>query len=682
VEVSIEKNGQVKIGWAGKTKGTGFAWALRLRGGRLTSRDIGATPWVEEQGADCFGTFRSWRRSFLWKGKELLEDRVFLYEGALRHEIHFPHGLSDPQGSRDFLRPAIWVSLFSPASDLAYFLCTFGLDGEGGDFPGGYWPEARFGLVSQGLPQKPFAPLVIHDEEGAVAIAPGELFLLSPLGLHEGRVGRALSGDFPMIPAGTVLSTWFAFGKDPGEALRRLGEVLLRAGEKERPNPHSTPLLSRLGYWNAYGSYYTELIHPMEEGILRALSAEFRAKKIPVGYIGLDLWYPYERIGQALVFQPDPRKYPRGLGALREELGIPFVLHLSALSPRNFYGADGADPAIYEEIAEEALRQGGIGIWHDWLRTWQFLTPALLSDPWRAEAWFSGMCQAFREKGLPVLLCMETMGMVLASTRETNVVAARSYTDHLFSLRPALRRAAKAEPAIERAWQKPVRIWLQNLLVGYVQWALGLAPFHDLFLSRKHPGFGGENAWEEAVLRALSSGPVGFGDACGMADQSLLLRLVLPDGGLAQPDRPPEPLWPTLNSPTPIFWTERVAGDLPWVYLLVLNLGEEEEKVQLPRPYDGEFLVWDPKKRALDGWEILVPAGRLAYRVLVPVVKGAGLLGAPELIVPMPIQVGIAKEKENLWILAPRGLGLHAVFASGKMVSVEGLRGIAVQRRG
>lgn len=156
-----------------------------------------------------------------------------------------------------------------------------------------------------------------------------------------------------------------------------------------------------MGYWNAYGSYYTELIHPMEEGILRALALEFRAKKLPVGYVGLDLWYPYARVGQAREFRPDRRKYPRGLAALREETGLPFVLHLSALSRENAYGADGTDPAVYEEIAAELVGQGAVGVWHDWLRTWQFLTPALLSDPWRAERWFSGMCRAFREVGLP-----------------------------------------------------------------------------------------------------------------------------------------------------------------------------------------------------------------------------------------------------------------------------------------
>jgi len=49
-----------------------------------------------------------------------------------------------------------------------------------------------------------------------------------------------------------------------------------------------------------------------------------------------------------------------------------------------------------------------------------------------------------------------------------------------------------------------------------VLYALGMLPFHDLFLTRPHPGLGGDNPEEEALLRALSCGPVGIGDGPGM----------------------------------------------------------------------------------------------------------------------------------------------------------------------
>jgi len=684
MDACVREDGGIDLVFAGKAVIRDLTFRLRLRGSSLSAKELKATPWEEISGSDALGNFRSLRRKLSYGEDKLFEEQVFVYEGAVRYELRFRSEIDGLLGSPDFRDPAIWAPLFTLSPNASYFLYTFGLDGEGGEQPGGYWPEALWVKVHQGLPTKPFAPLVVSEENGALAVAPGEFFLLSPLASSPYGVGRALAGDFEKIPAETVLSAWFVPGKDPGEALRRLGELFLALGKKERPRPDFSPLLSRLGYWNAYGSYYTELIHPMEERILEALAAEFRAKGIPVGYFGLDLWYPYERIGQALEFRPDRKKYPRGLRSVREETGIPFVLHLSALSPRNSYGANGEDPEVYTQIAAELKRQGGIAVWHDWLRTWQFLTPQLLRDPWKGERWFSGMCRAFQEAGLPVLLCMQTMGMVLAATREQNVIAARSYTDHLFSLRLALGRAAKTDPHIAKAWQKPVHIWLQNLLVGYVQWTLGLAPFHDLFLSRKHPGFGGERHMEDAMLRALSAGPAGFGDACGLADPKLLLRLVLPDGRLAQPARPPEPIWSTLESQTPVFWSETPAGEARWIYLLVLNLSEEEKVVELSPPVDGEFLPWDPLSQNISSLRVRVPPEGLAYRVLLPRVGEAWLLGFPELLVPMPAlaQVEIAWEYKKWRISVPNGVGLHAVFETGKMVPAEEVRGVEVRRRG
>lgn len=684
MDLIFAENGTVEIGIGGRPFLRGFDVRLKLAGQELTALELGGTTWEESTGADEHGQFRVWRRRMFWNGTGVLEWVLFLYPWAAKVEVRVLRDISGLRGSAEFVEAPVLLPVFSLEPRLSWLAYTFGLDGaEKADPSGGYWPEACLGRLRDGLPRKPFVPLVIHDDEGALAIAPGELFLLSPLVTCSGGVGRALAGDFPRLSAGTTLSTWFVAGKDPGKALYRLGQILLRLGKKDRPDPAEHLFLSRLGYWNAYGSYYTELINPMQEKILQSLAAEFRAKRLPVGYFGLDLWYPYSRIGQALAFRPEPKKYPRGLGVIARETGIPFLLHLSALSPDNVYGAKGEDPGVYETIAHELWGEGGIGVWHDWLRTWQYLTPLLVQDPWKAEAWFSGMVRAFRAAGLPVLLCMQTMGMVLASTQEPNVVAARSYTDHLFSLPLALRRAAILDPHIVREKRDPVVIWLQNLLVGFVQWTMGVAPFHDLFLSRHHPEFGGERAWEEAVMRALSCGPVGFGDACGMADARLLSRLVLPEGRLAQPDRPPEPLWSTLTSSCPVFWTETQAGDLTWVYMLALNLDEELKRVRLEPPTGGEFLAWDPQSGSLADADPVVPPRSLVYRVFIPKVAEAGFLGIPHLLVPMPAKAGIEiwPKQGKFKVLASRDLSLHVVLESGKMVPLESWGKAEVQRR-
>jgi hypothetical protein len=342
MDVFLRENGAVELGFLGKVWLRGLDLYLRRAGKVLTLRDFQAGPWREEfrEGR------RIWRRRLSLEDEEILEIRVREEDQVLRIEAEFLTEFSELQGSLDYTDPAVVFPVFLPDPELSYFLCTFGLDGAAGEFPGGYWPEARLGKVFEGFPQKPWAPLVLWGEGGALAFAPGELFLTSPFVPFGKGFGRALAGNFSAIPTGTVLSTWIAWGETPERALFRLGEKLKAAAPEKKWE--ASPLLSRLGYWNAYGSYYTELIHPMEERILLALTDEFRKKKIPVGYFGLDLWYPYERIGRAKIFRPDPRKYPAGLAAVREKTGLPFVLHLSALSKENLYGADGTDPLVYE----------------------------------------------------------------------------------------------------------------------------------------------------------------------------------------------------------------------------------------------------------------------------------------------------------------------------------------------
>ena len=112
-------------------------------------------------------------------------------------EAEFLTEFSGLQGSLDYMDPAVVLPVFLPAPELFYFLCTFGLDGAAGEFPGGCWPEARVGKVAEGFPKRPWAPLVLWGEGGALALAPGELFLTSPFVPWGEGFGRALAGDFP-----------------------------------------------------------------------------------------------------------------------------------------------------------------------------------------------------------------------------------------------------------------------------------------------------------------------------------------------------------------------------------------------------------------------------------------------------------------------------------------------------
>jgi hypothetical protein len=634
--------------------------------------------WTEEGGADEIGTYREWHRDYSANGESLLTLHLRGYGDSLLVTAELHRELDGLAQTDSFDDPTFLAPTFSFPNDLSFFLATFGLGPSGDEYPGGYWPTVKLGQGPRELPTEAFAPLVCFSQRGAVAVAPANYFLTSPLVRIPDGVGRGLHGAVDSLPAGTKIETAFALGEDLPAALMRLGDFLLARGGKERPQPGKTPLTSSLGWWNAYGGYYTELIRALNGQQLEEVIESLKEQEIPIGYLGLDLWYPYQTIGQAVRYTPDPKKYPQGLKAIVEREEIPTVLHLSALSPKNGYGADGVDPGFYREVAKEISREKGITAWHDWLRTQQHLTPALRHDPTAADRWFAGMAEAFAGEDLSVLLCMQTMGMNLASTAQKNITVARSHTDFLFAQKKALEAAAAlGHGDFLEAWTPPGDLHRQNLWMGMVLYALGMLPFHDLFLSRPSSDLGGDHPKEEAVLRALSCGPVGIGDGPGMSDTELIDRLLLTDGTLAQPDRPPFPVIETIDRAIEAFWTERKAGSIRWIYLLLLNTAAEELPYQLAPPAEEEFLIWDGlKNQRREAIEGRLAPGRLAYFVLVPQREGIAPLGLWKRFVPAPTGKILDLKWEEGWRITLDGVEDEFAIFSEQPVSVHTEKGV------
>lgn len=520
--------------------------------------------------------------------------------------------------------------------DLSYFLVTYGL-GAADDPLGGYWPTAGVATVGRGFPERAFAPLVLFDGAGALAIAPGSQFLTSALLAADGGVARGLHGSIDQLAAGTCIETIITRGNDIADALLRLGDVLLARGGKRRPAPEASILTSTLGWWNAYGGFFTEPIRPLDEDHLTEVGDGLRRLRVPIRYIGLDLWYPYRRIGQAIRFSPDPKKYPNGLRPIAQRLGLPTVLHLSARSPDNAYGNDGANPEVYAEIAAELRRQDAIAAWHDWLRTQQHLSPGLRREPLAADRWFTEMGRLLEQSGLDLLLCMQTMGMALASTRVPNARCARSAIDYLFGQPEALDTLDRLGHTGFRAEALPAsELWRQNLLVGFALHALGLLPFHDLFLTAHHPGLGGTAARTDALLRALSCGPVGIGDGPGRTDAALVRSLLDGTGHVLRPDHPPIPDTSTLGKPVEIYRTVHVAGEARWDYLLLLNTTGRPQRGAVTEGGPERFM-WDVLRHRTIGqeWISLAP-GELACVLIPPCHEGITLFGLTDKLVPAP----------------------------------------------
>ena len=632
-----------------------------------------ASPWECFEGSDTGETCQALRRVVQKDGEPLLTAEIRSTQGVVTFAVTVEQTLSKLSVGDTFEAFSVAFPRIAVPDSYRCFLTTYGLGPSGNGGVGGYWPEAIVASSTKQLPTKAFSPLVLFDESNALAIAPTSQFLTSTLIGDRGDIVRTLHGSIDTIEAGTCIETLFAWGEDVTAALIHAGDVLLARGGKARPDPNECIVTSKLGWWNAYGGYYTEPIHPLDGPALINLVESLRHQGIPIKYLGLDLWYPYKDIGQALRFSPDPSKYPDGVGSIAEEFDLSTVLHLSALSDKNEYHANGSDPAFYRQVAAELRNQGAFVAWHDWLRTQQHLTLKLRQDAVAADAWFSGMTKAMSDEGISVLTCMHTMGMVLGSTALPNVIAARSSIDYLFAQPEALNTLERLGFGGFRDEETPLPVMRrQNLLVGFTYYALGLLPFYDLFLTRWHDDVGGISPKAEAILRALSCGPIGIGDGPGMTDVDLVTTLVSASGNLLQPDHPPYPDTTTLGQAIEVYRTERKTSSAKWEYIVALNTTGDEQPFDLPFPRAG-VIIWDGmNQQVVDQMHGTLPAGELAYYVLIPVVEGIAPLGLWNKAVPAPSHVLLNAEWNDAWDIRLDAPGeTFAIWASALIVVTD-----------
>jgi len=602
------------------------------------SAECVSTPWRQIEGNDALGPFTGLRSTLSRAGEEVVDQAIRNYGSLILFSASFLQTVEGTRRSDSFETPSVYAPQFVLPDGLRVCLATHGL-GSSDDAFGGYWPMAQI-TNGNGLPSEAFAPMVVFDQHGALAIAPSNHFLTASLVSVPSGVARGMHGSIDRFEAGVEIETLFVPSVDVSSALMALGDVLLRRGGKQRPNPSSHPVTSSIGWWNAYGGYYTEPIHPLDATELENVVKSAQERDLPIRYLGLDLWYPYRHIGQGIEFAPDPQKYPEGIGDMARSASLHTVLHVSALAQPNAYGSDGSDGTVYETIGDEIRRQEGVAVWHDWMRTQQHLTPRLRNPPRVADAWYRKMTTSLANRGLEVLQCMQTMGMALASTQAPNVRSARTYIDYLFALPEAIQTLADlGEEGFRREALRPVDLSRQNLLMGTFLYALGLLPFHDLFLTRFHEGIGGSHPEEDAILRALSCGPVGIGDAPGETDAELLAKLILPDGRLLQPDRPPFPVADTLSAAVETYWTLHQAGDYAWLYVVLLNLSSEAQEFDIDPPIPGDYVLRDGiSGSTADEMAGELAGGQMAYYVLAPIVNGIAPLGLLDKFVPGPAE--------------------------------------------
>ena len=195
----------------------------------------------------------------------------------------------------------------------------------------------------------------------------------------------------------------------------------------------------------------------------------------------------------------------------------------------------------------------------------------------------------------------------------------------------------------------PEILWAWFLHCNVMARALGLWPYKDVF----HSAPTSETREVEALLSALSAGPVGIGDAIGEADVDLIRRTCRADGVLVRPDVPvaatdraffDAPVW-SGELIVGSAHTQHAAGR--WGYAVTCNVGFDRD-VRRTRVARADLGADDPdtarvamfdwrtgsvRCSAADGaYEVALDSAGWDYRVLAPVLAGGiAVIGDPAL---------------------------------------------------
>jgi hypothetical protein len=515
------------------------------------------------------------------------------------------------------------------------------------------------------LPHRPPTgwPLLLAREDGrTLLVAPLDAFHEQTIGLNGGTLRCGWHGDLESVPSGFATNLAVLAADGPRSALDAWGRMLLDAAGTVRPGRWPDAVGSRPSYWTDNGSAYWYKTEPGYDaaGSIVAAVDDLRANGVPIGAVQLDSWfYPHADVrpfnteewvvppSALTAWEVRPDVLPDGITSLRDRLqGVPLVAHMRHLSadapiasetPTWVDGdyAAPSTPEAYERWLDQCVGWGVETFEHDWLVEVFFGVRAMRSEPGRARRWQEGIDSAARDRGITLQWCMGTPADFAQTTTLTQVTSVRTSGDHGY---------------IATAGQ----LWAWFCTTNSLARSLGLLPFKDVF--RADPEIAGENGEPEALLSALSTGPVGLGDRVGRLDPALALRTCRADGLLVKPHTAIAATDESLLSGpafTPTVLVAECTSEHPagrWTYAVAMHANPGEEPItgeirleSLSRPMGGsadqrrreagsttDFVAWDWRQgtatRLSRDATIPVSLGRegWAFHVLAPVL-GSGL---------------------------------------------------------
>ncbi len=551
-----------------------------------------------------------------------------------------------------FAEPAVAWPSFTPgarapggvpdgARALVFQHCEFGLPSTSGPELDGFFL----------LPHRPATgwPLLLSAPDGrTVLLAALDEFHSQTIGLNDGTVRCGWHGDLDAVQSGFATELAIVAGDGPRVCLDTWGALLLERAGTVRPGRWPDALGSRPSYWTDNGAAYWYRTEPGNDvaGSIVAAVDDLRERAVPIGAVQLDSWfYPHTELrpfdtddwvvppSPMLAWEERPDVLPDGIATLRERLGDPplvaHIRHLAADAPIAHdvpVHLDGplaapATPEAYERWLDQCVSWGVETFEHDWLVEVFFGVRALRERPGRARAWQEGIDAAARERGITLQWCMGTPADFAQTTTLTQVTSVRTCGDHGYIATPG-------------------QLWAWFCTTNALARSLALAPFKDVF--RTDPEVAGDHGEPEALLSALSTGPVGLGDRVGRNDATLAMRTCRADGLLIKPDVPIAAVDESLRGDTAFgddlvvaeCYSDHSAGR--WAYVVAMHTAPTDAVTDGAVAFDrlgesspvGDVVVWDARAATLAPlaadarWPVSLAREEWTSLVLAPVLPG------------------------------------------------------------
>lgn len=612
---------------------------------------------VVRDGRDDLGSFREWS----WPAQPIMASvRAYADEPLLIFRLEASTDLPSDVATENVAQPSVvWpecalaerVAGGLPEGTRSYAhqhsefaLPVFGDDCARGFFFAPHRPGvvSPFFLVAPDHRSLMLAPLDgFHEQLVAVPDSPDGRGALLRSGWH---------GDLAEVRAGFATETALWGGPDPRTLLSKWGALLLRRNSTRRPSRYADDLSGKLSYWTDNGAAYYYRTEPGCD-YTETLERVVESADIPFATVQIDSWfYPHEQLRPvspegapivpptgAMRWEPREDLFPEGFASLRQRLGgLPLAFHSRHFSRQSPYWeqyrawfdgeyAHPQDPDFYQMLLGQAVSWGALVYEQDWMVESFFGIRDLRQAPGRVHAWQQAMNDAARELGMHLQWCMSTPADFMESVALTEVTSIRTSGDYKYMFDNGLN-------------------WVWFLQTNALARCLGLWPYKDVFVSYgPEAGPGGEPYREiEALLAALSAGPVGLGDALGRTDRDLVFRTCREDGVLVKPDVPIAALADCFRGnrffePLPLVgecYSDHPAGR--WVYVTTFNANQRKEPITASvklsalgesRP-SGHVVAYDWRRRSWarlapeQGWEIELAFQDWDFRVVCPELAG------------------------------------------------------------